>query len=178
MSNPLITTERLTLGLWTLDDGDIDAAHRLWGDPRVQRWAGSGRTLDREGAQRCLEAGLRHFETHGCQHFKVTSAKDGAFIGVCGLNICEGPADLELVCHLLPEYWGKGYATEAARAVLDWAASVFHSARITASAHPDNVASIRLMKALGMNYREDIYYEDSGVWEPVFDLKRPPHLKY
>jgi len=79
--------------------------------------------------------------------------------------------DVEIGWRLVREHWGRGYATEAARAVVDWAFATFPVDRILALADPANDASIAVMRRLGMTRLPDL--DDDEGRSTVWVLDRP-----
>lgn len=105
--------------------------------------------LDRAGVEGSIRAGLAHLARHGTQHWAVMERGSPTIIGCCGLNLFEGGPDFELVFHFVPGVWGRGYATEAARAVTELGFTRFSIPRIVAGHHPDNHGSQRVLEKLG-----------------------------
>ncbi len=91
-------------------------------DPRVMRYYPA--VYDRARANRALESVRGSYERLGYSLLAVERKSDGAFVGQVGLlhwEDVDAREDVEVAYMLLPEYWGAGYATEAARACRDWA---------------------------------------------------------
>ena len=92
-------------------------------------------------------------------------------IGWCGLSIKDRDRQIaELGYDLDHAYWGLGYTTEAARAVVDWGFLTLHMHRIFAECHPANTASQRVMHKIGMRYeghlRENVWVKGSW-WDTI-----------
>jgi [ribosomal protein S5]-alanine N-acetyltransferase len=91
--------------------------------------------------------------------------ENGMLIGGCGIHI-ENADNAEIGYCLHPEYWGMGYASEAARAILEFGFTELGVHRIFATCHPDNSNSYNVMKRIGMkqegHLREHIRYK--GKW--------------
>ena len=84
-------------------------------------------------------------------------------IGCCGFHVDELPETLEMGYHFLPQFWGHGYATEAASACLTYAFEQWGAKRIVAYVHPENHASRRLLERLhfvedGLDEGECVYW--------------------
>lgn len=93
----------------------------------------------------------------------------GSLIGTCGVRM-EAPqlAEAEYGCELDPAYWGRGYALEASRAILDFGRQVLKLQRIWARTSPENLAAIRLAEALGFRGVSPGLYEwRSPLLSPV-----------
>lgn len=143
-----LETERLRLSPWA--EGDRERLIALYADPLASR--DFGRILRRDESERTFEKYLATFEGYGFTRWKLT-LNDGTFIGTTGVvrvidHQALGTHD-EIGWRLLPEFWGKGYATEAARAAeLDAHTRCGLRDIITYTA-PDNPASEGVMKRLG-----------------------------
>ena len=106
----------------------------------------------------------------------ITTKKDGKFIGSGGLAPVQDTSETEVVYHLMPSAWGKGYATEAAVAILGFAFRTVKLEQVLGLAFPDNVASWTVLHKAGMRYvglarYYDIdglrkYLADRATWAP------------
>jgi ribosomal-protein-alanine N-acetyltransferase len=145
-----LDTERLTLRRPRPDDLDQYCA-RIYGDPAVMRMLPGGRPLPLPEARvRAQTNLLEHWERHGFGPWLVIERASGQLIGHCGLRFWPETTDVEVLYALVPDAWGKGYATEAARRA---AASGFESlalGTLIAGADVENAGSIRVLGKLGM----------------------------
>ena len=87
---------------------------------------------------------------------------DGTPIGMCGLLKRDALEDVDIGFALMPEFWSKGYALEAARATLDFARSKLGMARVAAIVSPGNVASVTLLTKLGMQFVRMVKLSEDG----------------
>lgn len=156
---PSIETDRLLLRMIRADDLDNLAA--LFGDPEVVKYVGDGKPADRAETQRALESIIRHWERHGFGRWAVIEKSTGEFIGFGGLRSLFGTP--EVVYHLAKARWGRGYATELARAALRFGFEERDYARIVAITKPANIASIHVMDKLGMQFEKNARYYDIDV---------------
>ncbi len=144
----IIETPRLLLRTWTIDDAP--AALAIWGDPVVMKYIDSGQTLpDLDAVRQAVARAIESYEHRGLCLWPVIEKASGRLIGCCGFHAFEGGPALELAFHLARSDWAKGYATEAARACVEYAFHSLVATRIVASAHPDNIASIRVLEKTG-----------------------------
>ena len=98
---------------------------------------------------------------YGFSFWAIERKSDGALLGYCGLRICddlERPVhgEVEIGWRLREDAWGQGYASEAARAALDWAWANLAANRVVSFTVPANEPSWRLMERLGMVRRPDL----------------------
>ena len=80
-------------------------------------------------------------------------------IGFCGFDRLWGGEEIEIGYWLAPDYWGKGLATEAAQAVMRYGRDTLGLRQIVAVAQPENKASIRVLKKLGMIREKNVTHE-------------------
>ena len=168
------TSERLLFRTWRA--GDFELARSLWGDAAVMRYLGHGPYPDERVRER-LEREDENLRTRGFQYWPIFEADSGLFAGCCGLKPCpyEGSAEapeLEVGFHLLPAMWGRGYATEAARAAIRFAFDVVGVRRLYAGHHPENAASGAVLRKLGFRFTRDVFYEPTGLMHPLYVLER------
>jgi ribosomal-protein-alanine N-acetyltransferase len=154
-----IETERLLLRLFRPDD--LDDLATLFADPDVVRYVGDGKPVDREEADRALKSIIKHWQTHGFGRWAVIDKNTHEFVGFGGLRSLFGTP--EVVYHLAKAHWGKGYATELARAALRFGFEDRGFERIVAITKPPNKASIHVMEKLGMRFEMNTRYYDTDV---------------
>jgi [ribosomal protein S5]-alanine N-acetyltransferase len=143
-----LSTERLRLRRFT--PGDLELLVRLNGDERVMRYAGGVKTREQTGE---LLRGriLQYYEEHPGMGVWATIERDsGACIGMHLLNHIQGESFIQVGYLLLPEFWGKGYATEMCRAVLRYGFAGLGLPRIVAITNMDNVDSQRVLLKAGL----------------------------
>lgn len=158
-------TERLIVRQMTADD--YDALYATYSDPDAMKWVDDGLPITPEDCARWLDITLRNYATRGYGMSAITlaggadgtdgtdaTAGTGEVIGFCGLVHPGGQPDAELKYALRRAYWGHGYATEAARGMLDHARDTFGLTRVIATIAPDNRASDRVLCKLGFEYVE------------------------
>lgn len=156
---PTIETERLRLRPLTNDD--FEDLHRLLSDPDVVRYVGSGKPLLREETETALTSIISHWERHGFGRWAVIYKETGEFVGFGGLRmLIDTP---EVVYHLTPRFWGKGLATEIAKAALRYGFAEHDFPRIVAIAKPANLASVHVMEKIGMHYEMHTSYYNIDV---------------
>jgi RimJ/RimL family protein N-acetyltransferase len=156
---PLIETERLLLRMFRPDD--LDELARLFSDPDVLRYVGDGRPVNREETDKALKSIIKHWTTHGFGRWAAVDKNTREFLGFGGLRSLMGTP--EVVYHLAKAHWGKGVATELARASLRFGFEEHHFERIVAIAKPDNTESIHVMEKIGMSYEVHTNYYDIDV---------------
>ncbi|MBX3064699.1 MAG: GNAT family N-acetyltransferase [Anaerolineae bacterium] len=152
MSETILTTERLTLRPFTLDD--LQDHHRaVFKDPDVMRYlpGGAPRTIDQ--SKKSTEYFVKHWAEHGYGLFAVIHRADDRLIGHCGLNVLKEDGSVEIAYAIAKPYWGQGLTTEASQAVVDHGFDVLKIAQIIGLAVPTNIASRRVMEKIGMKFQ-------------------------
>jgi RimJ/RimL family protein N-acetyltransferase len=129
-------------------------------DPEVMRYIGSGRTLTREETWRAMAAALGHWVLRGYGLYAVEEKGSGRFVGRVGLINPEGWPGLELGWMIGRDQWGRGYATEAAAAVVRMAYDPLGATHVISLIRPQNVASIRVAEKLGAIRESTIQFLD------------------
>lgn len=99
-----------------------------------------------------MRSGIESFARHGFGFWGVRERDREDLIGFCGLRHVEPTEDVEILYGIEPTLWSRGYATEAARALLAWAFRETGLPRIFAGADPPNRASFRVLQKLGMRF--------------------------
>ena len=103
--------------------------------------------------------------------WKLLPKEGGRLIGFCGLQPLPGTPDIEIGWWLARVWWGRGLATEAARAALGDGFARVGLGRIVAIAQPANTASIRIMRKLGMRYER--MTESRGIPVVLYSVEMP-----
>ena len=146
MGLPLLT-ERLELRAFESDD--LEALHAVYGDPEVTRFIPAYPTL--EHTRGALEIHVREARAGNPAFWALIERESGRLIGDAGIGLIEGVGpEFELGYTLGPQWWGRGHATEAARAVLDYALGELALPEVLALVRPANAASINVLEKIGM----------------------------
>ncbi|MCI4589090.1 GNAT family N-acetyltransferase [Sphingobium sp. BYY-5] len=172
-----LETDRLILRTWR--ESDVDPFMRNLDTDEVMRWLGGRqpRTHYADFQQRMDRA---QQELGHC-YWIMEGKADGAILGFCGPRRGRHPGtpiygELELGWRLCASHWGLGYAKEAALATIAWCRTNRpQDGRIIAYTVPTNVASWGLMRALGMDRREEMDFD-----HPAFPVGHPlcRHIVY
>jgi [ribosomal protein S5]-alanine N-acetyltransferase len=148
-ARPPLATGRLELRRFA--SPDLGPLLVVFGDPAVMRFVGSERRpLSGEALRVLMRSADGHWSRHGFGLLAVVERESGRVVGEAGLQVLEAGPDIELGYTLAHAAWGRGYATEAARAVLQWAFSGLRLERVVAVVDPANEASLRVLDKLGM----------------------------
>ena len=142
-----LETERIRFRM--LREDDFDVYERMCSNIEIMRYLG-GKTFDRVEAWRHLAYMIGHWELRGFGYFAAEEKSTGRFIGRLGFTDAAGWPGFELGWTLWPEFQGKGYATEGARMLMDYAFRELDRPHVISLIHPENVPSQRVAERLGM----------------------------
>ena len=151
----VLESERLVLREFHLDDAEF--VLRLLNEAAFLRFIGDKgvRTLT-DARDYLLKGPMESYRRFGFGLYLTSLREDGAPIGMCGLVKREGLADVDVGFALRSRYWSRGYAVEAAAAVLDYGKRTLNLGRIVAIANPDNHASIAVLERIGLKFERMI----------------------
>ncbi|MEO8639110.1 MAG: GNAT family N-acetyltransferase [Chloroflexota bacterium] len=148
---PTLETERLTLRPFR--EADAMAMFELSQDPDVVRYVGDRRVPTLQEAWRAVAGWIGHWALRGYGQWAIEERESGQFIGRAGIiNPADWPGP-EVGYLLGRAWWGRGYATEAARAATDWGFREIGFADLLSLIDPDNHASIGVATRLGESPR-------------------------
>jgi ribosomal-protein-alanine N-acetyltransferase len=169
---PLIETARLLLRpmIWS----DVDALLHIFSDPKVMASFGEP-PFDRARMERWVQRNLDHQTQYGYGLFSVTLKSDGLLIGDCGpeLHEVDGELEAELGYDFRSDYWGQGFATEAASAVRDYAFNILELPRLISLIRVGNEASRRVAEKVGMKCVAELNRYDRRYWK--YSMERVTH---
>jgi RimJ/RimL family protein N-acetyltransferase len=143
----LATTNRLYQRPWRSDDGGAVLA--MYEKPQVMEWIPGG-AWDSSRTQNFVARMIERHERRSFCIYPVLLKQNDRIIGHCGLNNLEGGPEIEIAYLFDEPYWGHGFATEIAGAVLERAFADTNLERIVAVAFPENLRSIAVMQRIGM----------------------------
>jgi RimJ/RimL family protein N-acetyltransferase len=163
-----LKSTRLGFRCWT--EADFPLALALWGDSQVGRFIG-GPFSEQKVKERLTEH-IAMMNTHNMQYWPFFLLANDEFVGCAGLRPYEPEKKIyELGAHLLPAYWGQGFAREAGEVIIDLAFSTLGAKALYAGHHPKNGASRALLAKLGFRYIREEFYPPTGVVEPTYLLE-------
>jgi RimJ/RimL family protein N-acetyltransferase len=153
---PEIETERLILRGITPEDLD-EMGRRLFADADVIRYMPKRELTPRQRAERAYQVSTQNWSKHGYGCWLITDKLDGQLVGECDYDT-EEMSDVELGYALAKAYWGKGIATEAARAAVRFGFEEAKMERIVAVVVPENKGSWRVLEHIGFVYEKKAHF--------------------
>lgn len=145
----MLETERLILR--PMNEADADLVFAMRSDADVMRFIRAPQKK-RSEAQGWINLVSSRWETEKIGFCAIVEKASGKFIGWCGLWRLQETKETEVGYALFKEFWGKGFAVEAAEAFLHYGFNDLNLEKIVAVANPKNAPSRRVMERLGMNY--------------------------
>ena len=171
MPKPILETPRLTLRELARDDLDFVAA--MLADPEVMRYY--PKYYDRDGAAEWLDRQLGRYRSHGHGLWLVSDRDSGEPVGLVGLvppRLEDVPED-EIGYLIHRPFWRRGFASEAAAGVRDYAFGVLGRSRVVSLIRPENVPSQGVATKIGMVREAGRLVENAGLAHWVFAVDRP-----
>ena len=150
--------------LTTLKDCDRNLVVKLYTDVKVRHFLGG--VIDRKTIRYKF---LKMLEFNLENYYWIIRAKNSSSlseIGIVSLTRHHNNIDVEISYQLLPEWWGKGYGTEAVRAIVTYALTVMNLPRVVAETQMANIASCRLLESVGMRLEQTV--ERFGAKQGIF----------
>lgn len=163
---PIIETEHLILR--SFQDSDLEPYYEMMADPDITRYLVPGEPMAPRDAWRSIAGMAGHWILRGHGQWALEEKSSGQFVGRCGVIEPEGWPSKEIGWVLHKKAWGKGYATEAAKAGLDYAFNTMKLDKIISLIQPGNQGSVKVAERIGETYEERI--EIFGKQADVYSL--------
>lgn len=158
----ILVTERLSLRELALADADFIL--KLLNEPSFIRFIGDRNIRSLDDAKNYLLKGpLDSYRRHGFGLYLVEEQSNCIPLGMCGLLKRDTLPNVDIGYAFLPEFWSRGYALEAAAAVMNYGKEALKLSRIVAIVTSDNERSIRLLSKLGFSFERMILWPEDGV---------------
>ncbi|QEE51433.1 GNAT family N-acetyltransferase [Flavobacterium alkalisoli] len=171
--NPILESERLLFR--ELLPSDAEAMFEMDSDPEVHLYLGNNPVKSIDEVSDVIENIQWQYETFGLARMAVILKETNEFIGWAGLkrerNLKERGIFYDLGYRFLKRHWGKGYATESAKAFVDYGFTVLNLEKINAYADAANVASCKALEKAGLKNMES--FELDGVEEIWYEILNP-----
>jgi [ribosomal protein S5]-alanine N-acetyltransferase len=150
-----------------LNMNDVDDLYKLDSDALVIKYLGNRPVKNLDEVNVYLKSILKQYETYGIGRWAVVEKSTGEMIGWAGLKFMNeetnGHKDFyDVGYRFCPEFWGKGYATEATNAWTDYAKNHLNVHTLYASAHTENIASQNVLKKCGFIQKSEYQFEMNG----------------
>ncbi|MCA1594731.1 MAG: GNAT family N-acetyltransferase [Acidobacteria bacterium] len=168
----IVETERLVLRHWT--PTDAAALFSFAGDQEVMRYIGDGLAwAGIERAHAWLERVGKSYRERGYGPWAVSEKTSGRIIGSCGFSFLPALSEVDFGYVFARDNWGRGFATEAARAALRYGFEQFGFVEVTANTVQENHASRRVLEKTGFEFRGLRHYDGDAEDSAFYVAKNP-----
>lgn len=147
-----LDTERLYLREMTAEDAEN--AYYLNLDPEVVKYTGDVAFESIEAAREFLKK-YTHYKEYGFGRWAVIDKSNDEYLGWCGIKYSPDLDEFDIGYRFAKKHWGKGYATESAKACLEYAFNTLNIKVLVGRAMTENIDSIKVLEKLGMKFFED-----------------------
>jgi len=161
MKIPTLTTPRLTLRCF--DPNDAESLHSILGQERILQYFPGSPSPSLERVEALIQRQLAHWESHGFGWWAVQPRDHPELIGWNGLQYLPETDEVEIGYLLSKPFWGRGLATEGARAGLNFGFETLGLQTIIGIVHPENAASAHVLEKLGMTCTGPAIYFEMDV---------------
>ncbi len=144
---------------------DEEGMFALDSDPEVHRYLGNNPVTNIEQTREVINFVRQQYIDNGIARWAVIEKNTNSFVGWSGLKLVKEernnhPQYYDIGYRFIKKYWGKGYATESAKAALDYGFEVMNLTEIIGTAHIENTASRKVLEKIGLKYIEKFMYDD------------------
>ena len=153
----VLETERLILRMFRLND--LSDIHEYYGDPECTRYT-TRRPLQISESWQKMTALAGHWQLYNYGSYAIEEKNLNRVIGIAGLDYPIDWPEPEIQWALVRKFWGKGYASEATRAVKKMTDKYLPDLSLISLIHPENQNSINLAKSLGAVFEKEYYFRD------------------
>ncbi|MGY8846628.1 MAG: GNAT family N-acetyltransferase [Bacteroidia bacterium] len=154
----VLETERLYLR--ELNIKDAESFYLLNLDKEVMKYTGEKLFDNIEKSKEFLE-NYDHYEKYGFGRWAVINKENDEFLGWCGLKFTEKLNEYDIGFRFFKKYWNKGYATESAKSCINYGINKLKMTEILGRAMKDNIASIKVLEKIGLQYKKNFDFEGS-----------------
>ena len=158
-----VETERLILR--EIRPSDLEAFFEMDSNPAVHQYLGNSPIKTREEAADIIQSIRQQYLDYGIGRWAAIEKSSGNFIGWSGLKFITVLENKHINFHdvgyrFIPKYWGKGYATESAKAALQYGFITLNLKEIIGIAHAENTASRKALEKCGLQFIEPFEWRD------------------
>ncbi|WP_249709497.1 GNAT family N-acetyltransferase [Bacillus cereus] len=163
----VIHTKRLFMRKPLIED--VEQFYSILKEEVVGKWLAKSRGMSKGEAKDYIMQLISHWEQYNFGVWLLVNRNTGELLGHCGLRKIDETGEIEIMYVLDPEYWGNGYASEAAKASIQYAKEMMNVKRIIARVKVANENSKKLLRNLGFTYTHDV--DHSGRLLSYFELQ-------
>ncbi|MET0753512.1 MAG: GNAT family N-acetyltransferase [Pyrinomonadaceae bacterium] len=179
MRLPIIETKRLLLRMYKPEE--LEIVYKMLADKDVTRFYPPGFSIAREDVLASLPRRLERWRERGFAQLGVFEKENENLIGYCGLQYFDDTPEVEIYYGFFKNSWGKGFATESAKAMLRFGFEETNLDEIVAGTHPDNFASQKVLTNISLKKHEGLrrfYNIDSVYFSISRENYKPDNAEY
>lgn len=165
----IIKTNRLLLRELSVDDAEN--FYNLNLNPNVIKFTGNSAFKNIEEAEKFLE-NYQDYKLNGYGRWAVINKETYEFIGWCGLKFGEIENETDIGFRFFEKEWNKGYATESAKACIDYGFEKLKLKRIIGRAMKENIGSIKVLEKIGLEFEQNTNFE--GQDAVIYKIEKKP----
>lgn len=168
----IIETDNIILK--PITPSDFDPLYKMYTNPNVMKYIYDGRIFSKETATEKLNGFVQHWKKHGFGMYLLQLKNKGHIAGYAGLRFFEDERpefknEIELGYIIDEPYWGKGYASEAVTACVNFGIHDKQFERILATILPENIASQKVSEKAGLKHTFDAEFD--GLLHYIYEIK-------
>ncbi|MDA2729219.1 GNAT family N-acetyltransferase [Bacillus cereus] len=163
----VIHTKRLFMRKPLIED--VEQFYSILKEEVVGKWLAKSRGMSKGEAKDYIMQLISYWEQYNFGVWLLVNRNTGELLGHCGLRKIDETGEIEIMYVLDPEYWGNGYASEAAKTSIQYAKEMMNVKRIIARVKVANENSKKLLRNLGFTYTHDV--DHSGRLLSYFELQ-------
>ena len=161
MNNIIIETERTLLREFNEDD--YQAVFEFGSNKEVNKYTGDITLESPQHAKEIIEGvWFSDYQKYGYGRWAVIYKPDNKIIGFAGLKYLPEVDETDIGFRFLPEYWGKGIATEVSKEIIKYGFTKLNLTKIIGIAMPENIASCRVLEKIGLKFEKLDFYDKDG----------------
>ncbi len=170
-----IETDRLILREFTLDD--FEAVYLFGSNEEVQKLTGDKNLESPEEAKKLIQdVWYSDYKKYGYGRWAVVYKPDNRVIGFAGLKYLPEIDETDIGYRFLPEYWGKGIATEASVVIIKYGFEKLNLERIVGIATPSNIGSCKVLEKIGLQLYKIDEYDGDGEEHNWYKLEKGDYM--
>ncbi len=160
--------ETKNLILRDVKESDIDGMFQLDSNKEVHKYLGNNPITNKKQAEEAVTFIRQQYKERGIGRFATVEKSSGRFIGWAGLKLNQGEKEklngvedfIDVGYRFIPTFWGRGYATEAALASLEYGFKTMNYDLIYGAAEAENIASNKILRKIGLQFSNEFIYDN------------------
>ncbi len=171
MRKYFLKTKRIGFSKWS--ENDLPLAISLFDDERVTQFIFLNGKMSLSDIENRIKKEIENDILYGVEYWPIFNIKTEEFLGACGMRPYKAHnKSYEMGFYIKPEFWGMGFAKEAAEEVIKYAFSEIKANDLFAGHHPENKPSKNLLIKLGFEFMRYEYFKPTGLDHPLYKYKK------